>query len=57
VIFAASLFPELLGAPLEQGARTVVWAHATEVVEVPTTEQGCILNVNDPDALRKLQQS
>jgi molybdenum cofactor cytidylyltransferase len=57
VIFAASLFPELLGAPLEQGARTVVWAHATEVVEVPTTEQGCILNVNDPDALRKIQQS
>ena len=53
VIFAARLYEELLGAPLEQGARAVVWAHATEVLEVPTDEEGVLLNLNDPDALRE----
>lgn len=51
VIFSSSLYPELLAAPLGQGARTVVRAHAAEVVEVPTEEEGVVLNLNDPDAL------
>ena len=51
VIFSASLYPELLRAPLEAGARAVVWAHAEEVEEVPTNEQGCVLNLNDPVTL------
>src|SRR5205807_5996128 len=33
VIFTASLYPELLRAPLETGARAVVWAHADDVEE------------------------
>jgi len=41
--FAASLYDELLGAPLETGARAVVWAHSREVEEVPTNEEGCVL--------------
>jgi molybdenum cofactor cytidylyltransferase len=53
VIFSASLYPELLRAPLETGARAVVWAHAHEVEEVPTDEQGCVLNLNDPGTLRQ----
>jgi molybdenum cofactor cytidylyltransferase len=53
VIFAATLFPELLAAPLDQGARTVVWAHASEVVEVPTAEAGCVMNVNDSNAFQR----
>src|SRR5579872_6745821 len=53
VIFAATLFPELLAAPLDQGARTVVWAHAYEVVEVPTAEAGCVMNVNDSNAFQR----
>ena len=57
VIFSSSLFPELLAAPLEQGARTVVWAHASEVIEVSTVEEGCVLNVNDPDALKRMQET
>lgn len=52
-IFASSLFRELLAAPLEQGARTVVWAHASEVIEVPTTESGCVMNVNDSAAFQQ----
>ncbi len=53
VIFASSLFEELLLAPIEKGARTVVHAHAAEVEEVSTEEEGCVLNLNDPDAVQK----
>ena len=50
VIFAAALYDELLNAPMDKGARAVVWAHAGEIAEVPTNEEGCVLNLNDPDA-------
>jgi molybdenum cofactor cytidylyltransferase len=53
VIFSAGLYDELLAAPLDQGARAVVWAHAGEIAEVPTTEQGCVLNLNDPETLQR----
>ena len=53
VIFSATLYQELLTAPLDKGARAVVWAHATEIVEMPTTEQGCVLNLNDPETLQR----
>ncbi len=51
VIFGAKLYEELLAAPLETGARAVVWAHSGEISEVETAEEGCVLNLNDPDAL------
>ena len=51
VIFAASLYDELLRAPLDTGARAVVWAHQSDVEEVPTNEEGCVLNLNDPETL------
>lgn len=54
VIFSAGVYDELLTASMEQGARAVVWAHKSEVSEVPTTEEGCVLNLNDPNALAKL---
>jgi molybdenum cofactor cytidylyltransferase len=53
LIFPALLFQELLHAPEDRGARAVVWAHAAEVVEVPTEEEGCILNLNDPETLHR----
>ncbi len=53
VIFSSSLYDELLRAPLETGARAVVWSHADEVEEFLTNEEGCVLNINDPDAFRK----
>jgi molybdenum cofactor cytidylyltransferase len=52
VIFSAGVYEELLAAPMDQGARSVVWAHAAEVAEVATPEQGCVLNLNDPEAMR-----
>jgi molybdenum cofactor cytidylyltransferase len=54
VLFSAATYQELLDAPLELGARAVVWAHARDLREYPTTEEGCILNLNDPDAFDRL---
>jgi CTP:molybdopterin cytidylyltransferase MocA len=56
VIFSASLYDELLRAPLETGARAVVWAHAAEIEEVRTNEEGCVLNLNDPETLNRAAQ-
>ena len=53
LIFPASLYEELLRAPEDKGARAVVWAHAADVIEVPTEEEGCILNLNDPETLHR----
>jgi CTP:molybdopterin cytidylyltransferase MocA len=53
LIFRATLYDELLRASPEVGARQVVWAHADEVLEVPTEEEGVVLNLNDPETLRK----
>jgi molybdenum cofactor cytidylyltransferase len=52
LIFPASLYGELLHAPEDKGARAIVWAHATDIIEVPTEEEGCILNLNDPETLK-----
>jgi molybdenum cofactor cytidylyltransferase len=53
VIFSSALYGELLAAPADKGARAVVWAHAADVLEVPTGEEGVVLNINDPDMLRR----
>ena len=54
VIFSSTLYGELLAAPLDRGARAVVWAHAADLGEVPTKDQGCLLNINDPAMLSQL---
>ena len=53
VIFSATLYDELFHAPPETGARAVVWAHSAEVEELRTNEEGCVLNLNDPDTIQK----
>src|SRR5947209_3366902 len=53
VIFPATLYDELLHAPHETGARAVVWAHKGEIDEVRTNEEGCVLNLNDPETMHK----
>lgn len=54
VLFAASLFGELLAAPLEQGARVVVHKFAGDVLEVPTEDEGVILDIDDPETYRRI---
>jgi len=53
VIFSSALYQELMNAPLETGARSVVWEHSTEVQTVQTNEEGCVLNLNDPDTMQR----
>jgi molybdenum cofactor cytidylyltransferase len=48
VLFSSKLYPELLDAPMNTGARAVVWANKNNIHEYATTEQGCVLNLNDP---------
>jgi molybdenum cofactor cytidylyltransferase len=52
VIFSSALYADLLAAPADKGARAVVWAHSARVLEVPTDEEGVVLNINDPDMYR-----
>ncbi|MGB7024991.1 MAG: nucleotidyltransferase family protein [Candidatus Acidiferrales bacterium] len=53
VIFPNALYAELLVAPEKIGARAVVRAHATDVIEVPVNEEGVIVNLNDPETFRR----
>jgi CTP:molybdopterin cytidylyltransferase MocA len=57
VIFSARLFPELQAAPSDVGARAVVWAHRPEICEFPTNEEGCVLNLNDPETFARVTRS
>jgi len=54
VIFSETLYEELHRAPADVGARSVVWAHAKEISELATVEEGCILNLNDPGTLDRV---
>ncbi len=54
VLFAASLFGELLAAPLAEGARAVVHKIPGYVLEVPTEDEGVILDVDDPETYRRI---
>jgi molybdenum cofactor cytidylyltransferase len=56
VIFRSSLYAELLAASPEIGARAVVWAHAADLLEVPTSEEGVVLNLNDPGTLKRVME-
>ena len=56
VIFSARLFDELRKAPLDVGARAVVRWHADDILEVPTEEEGVLLNINDRTAYEKILQ-
>lgn len=53
-LFAARLFDELRAAPLEVGARHVVYQHEADILEVPTEEEGILLNTNDRAAYEKI---
>ena len=48
VLFARNLFGELLAAPLEEGAKSVVRKHTSEVEFVETNEEGILLDVDLP---------
>jgi molybdenum cofactor cytidylyltransferase len=57
VIFSAELYQELENAPVDQGARSVVWAHKEEIREYLTSEEGCVVNLNDPNTCAQMTGS
>ncbi len=53
VLFSRRLFAELLGAPLDQGARAVVNAHGDETLEIDTDAEGIALDIDTPELYRR----
>jgi len=49
VVFDRSLFEELRRAPLDVGARTVVRAHASDILDVPVADTGCLTDIDTPE--------
>ena len=57
VIFDRRLFDELRSAPLEAGAKIVVRRHARDVVDVPVTDEGCLVDIDTPSEYEAVQRS
>jgi molybdenum cofactor cytidylyltransferase len=53
VIFSASLFDELLKAPVDQGAKAVVNAHRSDTLELETDEVGIAIDIDTPEEYRQ----
>jgi len=53
VIFSRPLFGELLAAPLDRGAKSVVRAHAAETLEIETDDEGITLDIDTPEDYRR----
>jgi molybdenum cofactor cytidylyltransferase len=53
VIFSRSIFPELLAAPPEEGAKIVVHAHRSETLELVTEDKGVTIDIDTPEEYRK----
>jgi molybdenum cofactor cytidylyltransferase len=53
VVFARSLFDELLAAPEDQGARAVVNAHRQETLEIDTEDEGITVDIDTPELYRR----
>jgi molybdenum cofactor cytidylyltransferase len=54
VIFDARLFDELRRADPSAGAKTVVRAHARQIVNLPIDDGGAFLDIDTPDAYTQL---
>jgi molybdenum cofactor cytidylyltransferase len=54
VIFSSQLYKELENAPQQTGARAVVWAHEKDISDFNTDEEGCVLNLNDPETFARV---
>lgn len=53
MIFAAQLFSELLAAPLDQGAVSVVRKHSHEILHLEVDEPGVLVDIDTPEAYEK----
>jgi molybdenum cofactor cytidylyltransferase len=56
VLFDRAVFDELRRAPLEAGAKVVVRAHESEIVNVPVDDEGCVRDVDTPSDYERLTE-
>ncbi len=49
IIISSALFPEIKNASVEVGLRSVVHAHEKNICEVPTEEEGILINIDTPE--------
>jgi CTP:molybdopterin cytidylyltransferase MocA len=56
VIFDRSLFDALRAAPLDSGAKTVVRAHEHDLLNVPVSDEGCLVDVDTPEQYRRMNE-
>jgi molybdenum cofactor cytidylyltransferase len=50
MIFASDLFPELLQAPLEEGAVSVVRRHQDQILHLNVGDPGVLIDIDTPEA-------
>ncbi|MBE0478124.1 nucleotidyltransferase family protein [Candidatus Aerophobetes bacterium] len=53
VIFSSLFFPDLMKAPLNQGARYVVKSYSEKITLLPVEDKGVILNIDTPENYQK----
>ena len=53
VILSSRLFGELLSAPMDQGAKSVVRGHAAETLEIESDDEGITLDIDTPEDYRR----
>ena len=49
VLFDRTVFDELRRAPLNEGAKAVVHAHAHELLNVAVDDEGCLIDIDTPE--------
>ena len=52
VLFSSDVFPELIAAPKEVGARQVVWDHQEDLLEVEVSDRGVTVDIDTPSDYR-----
>jgi CTP:molybdopterin cytidylyltransferase MocA len=56
VLFDRALFAELRQAPIDEGAKAVVHAHAADLVNVPIDDEGSLVDVDTPADYERLMR-
>ncbi len=57
VLFAASVFDELLEGSLPEGARSLIRSHGDSVRELEVGDDGVLLDVDTPEEYRRLREA
>ena len=57
VVFPSTMFAELANAPLPVGARAVTRSRVADTVEVPTGDEGILMNIDTQDDYERLRRA